>query len=68
MVVIVFVIIEKFVEIKGQKFICLVNLCVFKVFDVIVNIGGLVSKINYEYIDEQIVKIFGVFEVEMMKL
>lgn len=59
---------EKPAETKGQKFTRLANSRVPKALDAIANIGGLASKTNYEYTDEQIAKIFGALEAEMTKL
>lgn len=55
-------------ETKGQKFARLATSRTNKALDAIANLGGLASKTNYEYSDEQVAKIFGALEAEMTKL
>lgn len=55
-------------ETKGQKFARLATSRTNKALDAIANLGGLASKTNYEYTDEQVAKIFGALEAEMTKL
>lgn len=55
-------------ETKGQKFVRLATTRTGKALDAIAMIGGLASKTNYEYTDEQVAKIFAALEAEMTKL
>ena len=55
-------------ESKAEKFVRLGQSRTEKALSAIANIGGLASKTNYEYTDEQVTKIFGALESEMTKL
>lgn len=55
-------------ESKADKFVRLATSRTSKALDAIANIGGLASKTNYDYTDEQVAKIFGALEAEMTKL
>ena len=55
-------------ETKAEKFVRLGQARTEKALNAIANIGGLASKTNYDYTDEQVAKIFGALEAEMTKL
>lgn len=59
---------EKPAETKEAKFVRLATTRTGKALDAIAMIGGLASKTNYAYTDEQVAKIFAALEAEMTKL
>lgn len=59
---------EKPTETKAERFVRLANARTMKALDAIAAIGGLASKANYEYSEEQVSKVLGTLADEMRKL